>query len=301
MTAPNINISYVDQNGRPTIEFMKLLQDQQARIEALEGGGGDMKIAQAEREILGTYGQKVSVAEKRKSLLKFGKNESVGTSYQTVWANGGNESYVTTDAIDTVSSSNAGDAVTMKIEGHTVSGTGADAQYTFVIQTVVLNGQTKVVLGTPLARVSRAYIDSSTPLAGDFYVYEDTAISGGVPSDSTKVHLKIDGSLGETQSFKCATTVSNTDYGIITGGYASISKKTSASVDFVIEKRQPGGVFRPAGGRVTLNSVGLSAMEIKFDPYLILPKNSDIRVRAISTAANTAVDASIQMYLAIVI
>lgn len=261
----------------------------------------DAKIRHAEREILNTYGDTVSVAAKKKSLLKFGRNASVGTSYETVWEYGGDETYVTTNAIDTVSSSSASDTATeMFVEGHTVSGTGTSSQFTFTTQTVTLNGQNKVLLTTPLARVSRAYVSSGT-LVGDFYVYEDDTLSSGVPTTASKVHMTVEGATsGHTQSFKAATTFSNTDYAIVTSGYAAVNKKTSASVDFVIEVRQAGGVFRPAGGRISLQSGGQTTAQIQFDPYVIIPKNADVRIRAIASTTAVEVDASFQAYLAAV-
>jgi hypothetical protein len=36
MTTPNIKTVYFDKDGRPTLEFMKLLQQQAAEIAALE-------------------------------------------------------------------------------------------------------------------------------------------------------------------------------------------------------------------------------------------------------------------------
>jgi len=262
----------------------------------------NMKIGAAENQILKTFGDTVSVEQKGKSLLKFGRNASLGTSTDTVWEYGGNETYVTTNAIDTVSSSDAADtAPVMYVEGHTVSGTGADSEFTFTTQTVTLNGQNKVTLDTPLARVSRAYVESGT-LAGDFYVYEDDTLSGGVPTTAAKVHITVEGaSSGHTQSFKTATTFSNADYFICTGGYASVNKKTTASVDFVFEVQLPGGVFRPAAGRISLQSGGQTTQQINFDPYVIIPKNADIRIRAVASTTGVSVDASFQGYLALIV
>lgn len=288
----------------PWFQVIKRIYDD---VQDLKAGVYDVKIAQAEREILSTYGDTVSVEQKAKSLLKFGKNTSLASGVsETVWETASihgvaNETYVTTNAIDTISSSNAGDTQDVYIEGHTVSGTGANAQFTFVSQTATLNGQSKVTLATPLARVSRAYDASATAFAGSIQIYEDTTVSGGVPTDTSKIHLTIDGAGGETQSFKAATTFSNSDYAIVTGGYAAINRKTSASVDFTLEVRPVGGVFRPAGGRIALNSSGQSVMQVLFDPYVIVPKNADMRVVATSDTNNVEVDASFQAYLASVI
>lgn len=260
----------------------------------------DARIRYAEQIIADTYGDTVSVAQKKKSLLKFGKNVDLDTAWETVWVQGGDETYVTTNAIDTISSSNAGDTQQVFIEGHTVAGTGTSATFTFVTQTATLNGQNKVVLTTPLARVSRMYNTGTTAFAGDIYTYEDDTLTGGVPNTASKIHLKILGSAGDTQSFKAATTFSNTDYFICTGGFASINKATSAAVDFEFQVRTVGSVFRPVA-RISLNSTGATTQQINFDPYVVVPKNADVRVRAIASVNNCEVNASFQGYLALVI
>lgn len=288
----------IQADGRPTVGHVRLLDDILSRLTELEP---NMRVSYAENVIYSTYGDKVSVQTKAKSLLKFGRNADLGTSYETVWEYGGDETYCTTNAIDTVSSSDNSDTAVMYVEGHTVSGTGVDSQFTFVAQTVTLTGQTKALLTTPLARVSRAYVVSGT-LAGDFYVYEDDTLSSGVPTTASKVHITVEGlTFGHTQSYKAATTFSNTDYFICTGGYAGITKKTAGAADLVIEVRTPGGTFRPAGGRISLDSDGSSTVQVNFDPYVIVPKNADIRVRAIGSVSAIEVDASFQGYLAQVV
>jgi len=250
---------------------------------------GDFWMRHALEEIEGTYGDKVRT--KGKSLFKFGKNLAVGTSLETVWSTGGHETYVTTNAIDTVSSSSASDTATViKIEGHTVSGTGADAQFTFVVQSVTLNGQNKVVLATPLARVSRAYVYSGS-LVGDVYVAEDDTLSGGVPTTQSKIHLEVNyATSGDSQSFKAATTFSNTDYFVVTGLMLSVGKKTSATVDFSFEVRGVGGIFLPKF-QTSLATAGQNSIQLMAKPYFIIPKNADVRVEAIASTSNVEADA----------
>ena len=263
----------------------------------------DFGIQLAEAEILGTYGDTVSTLGKAKTLLKFGKKDDLGTTTATIWQTDGNENYATTNAIDTVSSSSAADtSETFTIEGHTVTGTGENAQFTFAIQTVTTNatnGQTRVTLTTPLARVSRMYASGSTQPAGDIWVYESTDTdTAGVPDNpSTSAHIVVKGSQGETQSFKAATTFSNTDYFICTGGFASVDRKTSATVDFEMQVRTVGGVFRPVA-RMALDSNAQTSQQIQFYPYAIVPKNADIRIVATSSAASTEVSAQFQGFIA---
>lgn len=302
----NLRERFTEPGGGLTLAGIKVLDETAtsldsltARIEALEAELAYNPIALAEARIQDTFGDTVSVQEKKKTLLKFGKNVDLDTAWETVWVQGGDETYVTDNLIDTISSSNAGDTQEVTIEGHTVSGTGTDAQFTFVVQTATLNGQNKVVLTTPLARVSRLANNSTTAFAGDIYVYEDDTLTGGVPNTASKIHLKVLGSAGDTQSFKAATTFSNSDYFICTGGWASVNKAASAAVDFEMQVRTVGSVFRPVA-RLSLNSTGSTTQQITFDPPVIVPKNADMRVRAIASAVNCEVNASFYGYLAIV-
>lgn len=259
----------------------------------------DGRLVQAEREIEATFGDRVSVDRKAKSLIKFGKSGELSTTRETVWNVGGNETYVTGNTITHVSSSSASDNQTIKLECHTVSGTGTDSKFTFVVQTVTLSGQTPVALDTPVARVSRIFNDGSTNLVGAVYVYENAGatVTAGVPSPASKIHSKIDA--GFQQGFKGATTFSNEDYYILTGGFGSISNKQAASVDFFLEVRQAGKVFIEQAA-VSANSAG-GSWQIELDPAVIIPKNSDIRVTCLSGSQGAVVYCNFKGYLAKVI
>ncbi len=244
-------------------------------------------IKHAEAEIKSTYGDTVYV--KPKSLLKFGQNTTVGTTEEVVLELGG-ETYVSSNLIDTVSSSSASDSVEVKIEGHYLSGT----DLVFSVQTATLNGQNKVTLSQPLVRATRIYNNSGTNLVGDLYVYQDSAITGGVPDDLAKAHLQ---ALAENnQSTKAATSFSYQDYGIITSMYYSVNKKTSATVDFKLKIREQNKVFRT---RFVATGGGASGLhQVQFSPYLIAPKNSDIEVTAIANQTNVSVTAGFYSFLA---
>ena len=115
----------------------------------------EARLVQAEREIYNQFGDLVSIDEKAKSLVKFGKSAVLSTNRETVWTVGGMETYVTGNTIDTISSSSALDTQELVLECHTVTGSGLDQQFIFLTQTITLNGQNKVTLPTPVARVSR--------------------------------------------------------------------------------------------------------------------------------------------------
>jgi hypothetical protein len=258
----------------------------------------DGRLVQAEREIQATFGDVVSIDKKAKSLLKFGKSDELSAdTMETVWSYGGHETYVQDNSINTISSSNAADNEEIYLECHTVEGTGTDQKFTFLTQTVSLNGQNSVSLPTPVARVSTVYNNNGTELLGSVYVYEGSATVGGVPQDGTKVHGHIP--QGFQQSFKAATTFSNEDYYILTGGFGSVSNKQPASVDFYLEVRSAGKVFRQ-GAAVSASSTG-GSWEIELDPCIIIPKNADIRITCETGTQHAVVFGSFKGYLAKVI
>ena len=251
----------------------------------------DGRLVQAEREIERQFGQKVSIDRKAKSLIKFGKSAPLATgSLQTVWTVGGNETYVSGNTIDSISSSSALDTEQVYLECHTVDENG---DFTFLSQVVTLNGQTRVALPVPVARVSLAYNNNGTELAGRVVVYENTTLVGGIPTDVSKIHIDIP--LGLQESFKAATTFSSTDYFILTGGFGSVSLKQDGAADFYLEVREKGKVFRQVAA---VSAASASPWNIDLDPAVVLPKNSDIRVRVETSTNNVVVFTVFQGYLA---
>lgn len=254
----------------------------------------EYKLKSCEDIIFKTYGDKVSIDTKRKTLYKFGRCTTVGTSYVTLQPEAADETYVTTNAIDKFSSSDDGDTQEIVIEGHTISG----GELTFVTQTVTLAGQTETALTTPLARVTRLYNNDTTDFAGTIYVYEDDTVVAGVPQTASKIHMQV---VNGNQSEKCSTSISKDDYLIVTSFTGYCFQKTAAVVEFIGEMRQVGTtnkvfrrVFATAGGEGQPTTV-------YFDPPAIIPKNYDIRVKARADSSNTDVGASFNGYFASII
>lgn len=268
----------------------------------LYGGAGQERNYWAQHAlnvIKDNYG--VDAYIKSKNLLKFGRNDDVDNSAsdQTIMQLPGSEvaeTYATTNAIDTISSSDSGDTgITIYIEGHTVDGSG---NFTFVVQTATLNGSdatTKVTLSTPLARISRAYNSSGTLLAGTVYIYEDGATTTpGVPDTDADVHATIQPIAQQT--LKAATTFSYQDYGVITEIYGGVNKKTSAVVDVKLRVRLKGGIFRTQ----FVNSVGQGGnFAIELRPYFIVPANADVIMVANSGVDNVSVSAGFNSLIAL--
>jgi hypothetical protein len=201
-----------------------------------------------------------------------------------------NETYVGTNIITHFSSSSASDTEIIKVEGHTVDGSG---NFTFAVQTVTLVGQTKTALTTPLARVTRVVNTGSTDLIGNIYIYQDDTVSAGVPTTGAKVHLIVEAGLNNSE--KASTTISSNDYWILTSFYGDCLEKTAAFGILHLEIREKGGVF--------VNKVDISCSTNargvhEFKPYLVVPKNSDVRLRCSASATNKDFSGGIQGLLA---
>ena len=68
-----------------------------------------------------------------------------------------------------------------------------------------------------------------------------------------------------------------------------MNKKQAASVDFRFEVREVGGDFITLVPPVTLSSTGLNSIAQDFPVYLIVPRNADVRLTAVSSATGTEV------------
>lgn len=261
------------------------------------------EVAYAIRNIKSSYGDTVSVDVKNKSLFKYGWNESVGNTAQTTLMEFAgaetSETLLTDNLIDSLITDDATFTGNVYVEGHTISG----SSLTFVSQTIAATGHTPAALSTPLARATRAYNASGTSLATGkkVYIYDNTGVTpaDGVPDITAQVHLLF--TAADNQSQKAATAISSTDYWIITEWGASINKKTSASADIRLQIREPGGVFRSKFPPMSISTSGKSDFAIEVKPYLIVPKNSDIRATAIASTTGVSVSAWFGGYLAKVV
>lgn len=131
--------------------------------------------------------------------------------------------FSTSTAIDSISSSDAADTQQIKIQG-------LDDTYELVTQIATLSGQTRVALGTSLRRVFRLKNNNGTDLAGNVYVYENTALSGGVPTDTTKIRAIIQNGNNQTLMAVYSVPASKTAY--MRSWYASTAgaSKTSSYI-----------------------------------------------------------------------
>lgn len=262
-------------------------------------------------EIKATYGDDVSVSQKKKSLLKFGRTTNADADVKTTVAlfqgTEVNETFATGNTIDYLVSDNAADTGDVTVEGHTL----LVGDLSFATQTVTLTGTTPVALTTPLARTNRlfnaevgSFASPATALVGNVYAYDSTVATGvtsGVPDVATATKCVI--AAGKQQSEKCATSVSAQDYWLITqiaaGGAKGNANTVSGNVDVAV--RTDGGPWRPLGLELVLRAGGDQKAFAHFAPYLIVPKNSDVRLEVISNTNDSEFSGFIHGMLAKVV
>jgi hypothetical protein len=236
----------------------------------------------AATDIFDRFGHRVKVH--KGGVQVFGKCPvlNAGLDMLDLWGLSQDLNYLTTNTANTISSSNAGDTQEVRIEGYTISG----GEFTKVIQTVTLNGQNKVTLDTPLARCPFMENNDAVDFVGDIYLYEDTAIVSGVPSDLSKVQNAIiqDQNTALNHLYNRSTssflTTAKNEYFILTEIWGSGSRLANNHSDFRVQIRGAGGVFKTKDERY----VGRSTPPIvRYDPYILVPPNSDVKITVTGT------------------
>lgn len=244
----------------------------------------DFRLNFAVRNIELTDSIDVDIWEKGRELIKYGRNDDLDAGVtEMIWLQGGIETIPTANDIDEIVSTDAGDTQDVIIEGHTVDGSG---NLTFVVQTATLNGITAVTLTTPLRDATRLYNNGSTDFAGTV-----TVSDGGVTS-----YLATDGA--NNQSLKCAASMGSDTYWIITKLMGSVKRANSAVVDFQLQIREKGKVWRTRYSFSVSRDAG--TFQVDLDPFIIMKPSSDMRVVGTSNAANTVAEAAVHGYMALI-
>jgi hypothetical protein len=218
-------------------------------------------------------------------IHKFGETPDFDTSdgIVTIWdgaddanINQMTYTYSTSADIDSISSSDAGDSVSVELEGLNASGA-------IVTQTATLNGRTRVALGTPLQRVYRMKNTGATDLAGHVYCYVNTAITDGVPDDSTKVRAVIQGSYNQT--LMCVYTVPTGYTAYLRDWYCGIGgAKKTAEYTVYLYARPSGGVFQ-LKHKSAVSEDGTSSFQHKYEEPEKFDAGTDIELRVASATA----------------
>lgn len=233
----------------------------------------DPRMSFVVREIYKTYGDKTCVG--RKSLHKFGSNDSISTTLSPVNSWGAAEEYQTSNVTLNLSSSSVLDTGMVTVE-YMYFDENNDLQ--FAVQQATLSGQTPVALPSAGCRWTRMTTNLNN--TGDVYIYRGASLLG-VPVVLGNTHCQIPA--GTSQSQKAATSVASGNYLVLTQIWSDVIRNSSAAVVTQFKVRQLGDDFRVAPRRGATSG---DHMAYDLDPYLIIPPNSDIEVYAASASGS---------------
>lgn len=223
-----------------------------------------------------------------KTLFKFGINGVVGTSVETVWAEGGTYAYPASATVMKISSSSADDA-SGGTGARSIAIFGLDADYNEISESVLLDGQTAVNTGNSYLRISRMYVTtagSGATAAGTIYAGTGT-VTSGVPAT---VYGMIALNANQTQMAFWTVPAGYTLY--LTGVYyTSGNTNANAWTNFQLIQRPLGGVFRQqSSSRVA----GNGDFVLDLHTPIAFSEKTDIEVRAVASTASSNVSAEFE-------
>ena len=223
-----------------------------------------------------------------KTLFKFGINGDVGTSVETVWAQGGTYVYPASATVMKISSSSADDAAA-GTGARTISIAGLDANYNEISETVILDGQTAVNTVNSYLRISRMFVvtaGSGATAAGTIYAGTGT-VTSGVPAT---VYGMITLTANQTQMAFWTVPAGYTLY-LMGTFFTSANSTANASTNFQLIQRPLGGVFRIQSSART---AGNGDFILDLHTPLAFTEKTDIEIRAIASAGTSNVSAEFE-------
>ena len=225
-----------------------------------------------------------------KTNFKFGFNPDIDNSLETVWAQGGLYSYLSSATTLYISSSSTDDDVA-GTGARTATVFGLDANYDEVSVTVDLDGQNGVQLGdaSNWIRVNRITVNtagSGGQNAGVIYVGDEASPSSGVPSNKYATVA-----IGDNQTLMALWTVPR--------GYSAYLYHTNVTaacttsnklLTCTIVARPQGGVFQ-VKDKFGIQVDGGTIVQ-KYEFPRKFTEKTDIEVRAISDSGTGNVEVS---------
>jgi hypothetical protein len=223
-----------------------------------------------------------------KAIFKFGINGDVGTSVETVWAQGGTYVYPAAATVMKISSSSADDAAA-GTGARTISISGLDANYNEISETVILNGQTEVNTVNSYLRIFSMFVvtaGSGATAVGTIYAGTGT-VTSGVPAT---VYGMIGIGANQTQMAFWTVPAGYTLY-LMGVFYTSANTNANASTNFQLIQRPLGGVFRQqSSSRVPGNGDFI----LDLHTPIAFAEKTDIEVRAVASTSPSNVSAEFE-------
>ena len=225
--------------------------------------------------------------------FKFGFNPLVVDSLETVWAQGGLYTYLSSASTLYISSSSTDDDVA-GTGARTATVSGLDANYNEVSVTVDLDGQTGVQLGdaSNWIRVNRIEVltaGSGGANAGVLYVGTEATPSSGVPTNKYATVA-----IGDNQTLMALWTVPAGYTAYLYETHITVATEANNKYGIVTVLARPdGGVFNIKDKFTTV----LDTVTQKYNFPLKFEEKTDIEVRAIgsSSNANIAISAGLDI------
>jgi hypothetical protein len=222
------------------------------------------------------------------ALFKFGINADVGTSVETVWAQGGTYTYLAAASVLKISSSSASDAAA-GTGARTVYVSGLDGSYNEINEVVTLNGQTEVNTVNSYLRVFRMYVataGSGATAVGTIYAGTGT-VTSGVPAN---IYGMIGIGANQTQMALWTVPAGYTFY-LMGVFYSSGGTTANAFTNFQLNQRPLGGVFRQqSSNRMAANG----SFVLDLHTPLRFPEKTDLEVRAVASSGSASVSAEFE-------
>jgi hypothetical protein len=162
---------------------------------------------------------------------KFGANDTVGTSDETIWHYGGLYNWLTAPTAIKITSSNSNE-----VHGgggvHTIRLEGLNANYEVITETISLNGHTAVTTVNTFQRLYRmnaVSVGNSLVNVGQIYGFTGDS-TDGVPDTATQVYASMPAEHGQTLLGAYTIPVSKTGY--IAHIHAEVGAGKNADVRF---------------------------------------------------------------------
>lgn len=215
-------------------------------------------------------------------ISKFGQNEDIGTgAFEDIWDVGGTYTYPAdgTAPITHIDSTDAGDTEPIEVQGLDIDGN-------LVTQTKTLTGTTLVELDTPLWRVFRMKNEGTTDLVGTVQ-----AVNAG----DTVIYAQINNGNNQTLMALYTIPAGKTGY-LLQGGASIVGLIRAYSIDGHFYMRPFGGVFQ-LKHTFGAASDGTSTFQHTYPIPLPIAEKTDVRVRAVSSAAGGVLNATFDILL----
>jgi hypothetical protein len=225
------------------------------------------------------------------SLCNFGFNSAVGTSYETVWIEGGTYAFPTDSAILKVSSSSATDDKD-STGAHTVLIEGLNENGNLVSEIVTLEGQTQVDTINEYFRVNKMIVltaGSGGTSVGAIYAGTGSA-GGGLP---TVIFNRTGINSNESESAFYTVPIGYTAY-INAWTMSSANTAADTSTQFILRIRPIDGVF---GVKALYGVPGNGIYECNAAYPFAAPELSDIEIRAAANSGTAVASSQLQIVL----